>query len=300
MLQKVVVLTGPTGVGKTTLSIKLAKKFNGEIINCDASQVYKHLDIGTAKITPDEMEGVNHHLIDILEPDEVFSIKDYQKLARYKISEIAAASKIPFMVGGSGLYIKATLTDYQLNGPSRDEDFEKQFDSLSNEELHYLLYQQDPNTAKKIHPNNRRRVLRALQLLRADLVLKPQNEGYLYDVLIIAFNSEREVLYSRINQRTEDMLTEGWITEAEKLQKMGYDLSKVNGIGYSDISDYLAGFISYNQLLEIIQQKTRRYAKRQLTWINNQLDAKIIEIDYQNLPLALDETTAIINEFLNN
>lgn len=300
MLHKVVVLTGPTGVGKTSLSIKLAKIFNAEIINCDASQVYKYLNIGTAKITYDEMDGVKHHLIDILEPDKDFSIKDYQNLARNKIDEIISSAKVPFMVGGSGLYIKATLTDYRLNGPSRDEDFEKQFDSLSNEELHYLLYQQDPNTAKKIHPNNRRRVLRALQLLRADLVLKPQNEGYLYDVLIIAFNSEREVLYSRINQRTEDMLTEGWITEAEKLQKMGYDLSKVNGIGYSDISDYLAGFISYNQLLEIIQQKTRRYAKRQLTWINNQLDAKIIEIDYQNLPLALDETTAIINEFLNN
>lgn len=300
MLQKLVVLTGPTGVGKTKYSIKLAQMFNGEIINCDASQIYKYLDIGTAKITSEETKGIKHHLIDIKNPNEEFSIKEYQNLAREKIEEIASRSKVPFLVGGSGLYIKATVTDYQLSGPARSVEFEEQFSHLSNESLHQLLAEKDLKSAQLIHPNNRRRVLRALQMIDAKLSIKKNNDIYLYDTLIITFNSKRDILYSRINKRTEEMMTDGWLLEARKVNEMGYDLKQISAIGYSEIKDYLDGFIAYNQLLETIQQKTRRYAKRQLTWIRNQLDSKIIEIDYQNPTKALEEAKMLIDNFLKN
>lgn len=300
MKEKLIVITGPTASGKTTLSVELALKFNGEIINADASQVYKYLDIGTAKITKDEMKGIIHHLIDFLDPHDNFSIKDYQELARKTILDIIARGKVPFLVGGSGLYINSVITNYQLDGPPRDINFEQQFENLSNDELYELLKHKDEKIANTVHPNNRRRVLRKLQLLELNYPIPMDNDEYLYDVLLINLVWNRNKLYQRINERTIQMFNNGWLAEARWLVKNGYDLTKVNGIGYLEILKYLNNEISFDDLIQSIQQKIRRYAKRQITWIKNQFDTFDIKVDEENFQNTINEASKLIQDFLNN
>lgn len=272
-MKKVIVITGPTGVGKTDLSIQLAKTFDSEIINADASQFRRGLNIGTAKITVDQMQGVKHHLIDILAPEDDFSIKDYLDIGRKVINEV----NHPFIVGGSGLYIQALITDYKLDDTaSRNEE---KFIDYTNAELYQLLETLDKNAANKLHPNNRRRVLRYLEIAQEKGKVTPQQNDYLYDVLTICLNRPREVLYQRINSRFELMIADGWIEECQTLINNGVNLNNIKDIGYADISKYLQGLVSFDETKEKIKRKTRNYAKRQMTWFRNKMDCHFIDLE---------------------
>lgn len=288
-MKKIIVLTGPTGVGKTRISISLSKYFNGEIINADASQIYRYLDIGTAKVTFEEMQGVKHHLLDICDPHEFFSIKDYQDRGRKKISEI----QLPFIVGGSGLYVQALITDYDLS--TKPRSFNK-YPELGNEALHHLLHSLDPDAAAKIHPNNRRRVLRYLDIAQEKGQVKPKPPKLLYDALVICFVRNRQSLYNRINNRCEEMIKNGWIEECLTLRKQGYDLHQLKDIGYNHIGDYLDNKIIYDEMIEIIKKEQRHYAKRQMTWFRNKMNCIFLDLDN----IEIEEIINLINEFLMN
>ena len=292
-LKKVIVIVGPTGVGKTKLSINLAKKYNSEIINCDQSQMRKLLNIGTAKITNEEMDGVKHHLIDFLEPISEYSIKDFQDDARQLIDHMET---IPFIVGGSGLYIDAVITDYDLTNQKRDNDLEQQFKDLSNEELYNKLYDLNQDVALKTHPNNRKRVLRYLEIVleKGSIENKP-NEPY-YNALIIFLNKDRDILYDNINKRCEIMFNEDWIYEVKNLKELGYNIDLIKEIGYKEISDFLDGLLSYDEMIDKIKQETRRYAKRQITWFKNKMNC----VEVNNDENAYDYIVNIIDKFLKN
>lgn len=290
-LKKVVVIVGPTGVGKTKISIKLAKKYNSEIINCDQSQMRKLLNIGTAKITKEEMDGVKHHLIDFLEPISEYSIKDFQDDARQLIDNMET---IPFIVGGSGLYVDAVITDYDLTNEKRDSNLEEQFKSLSNEELYNKLYDLNQEAALKTHPNNRKRVLRYLEIVleKGELVNKPNTPHY--DALIIFLNRDREDLYNNINKRCEIMFNDGWVDEVKQLKQIGYDINQIKEIGYKEINNYLEGLLSYDEMLEKIKQDTRHYAKRQITWFKNKMNC----VEINNDENAYYKIVKLIDEFI--
>lgn len=271
-MKKVIIITGPTAVGKTRISIAISKYFNGEIINADASQMRRYLDIGTAKIKSNEMGGVKHHLIDFLNPLDNFSIKDYQDIGRKLISEI----DIPFIVGGSGLYIQALISDYNLDTRPRTTN---QFDLLSNDELYELLIKKDFETAQKLHPNNRRRIIRYLEIIEERGKVSTIPPLPLYDSLTICLNRDRKELYDNINTRCEQMFANGWIDECIALKKQRIDLNQIKEIGYIEIGQYLEGKIEYLDLVELIKQKQRNYAKRQITWFKNKMDCIFVEIN---------------------
>lgn len=301
MAEKVIVITGPTGVGKTEISLKLCEMFNGEVINADASQFKRELNIGTAKINLSET-SIIHHLIDIINYDEMYSINDFQTNARILVKSINEKGKLPFLVGGSGLYINACLNDYNLNSPKRDDDIERKYQELSNEDLHKILEKIDYETSKLIHANNRRRVLRAIELAEEGKSISENQNGSksLYNSLIICINTEREILYERINKRVLLMLENGWIEECQYLLENKKDISKIKDIGYQEVFDYLKGNISKEEMIEIISKKTRNYAKRQLTWMRNKMNCVFVEMDYNNLKNTLDEISDLIIKYLNN
>ena len=290
-LKKVIVIVGPTGVGKTKLSIDVAKKYNLEIINCDQSQMRKDLNIGTAKITKDEMNGVKHHLLDFLDSISDYSIKDFQDDARYIIDNMES---IPLIVGGSGLYIDALITDYDLNNEKRDDDLEDQYQTLSNEELYQKLFELNPEAAKKTHPNNRKRVLRYLQIVleKGTIELKP-NLPY-YDSLIIFLNKDREILYQNINLRCDQMIQNGWIEEVQNLISNNVDIEKIKEIGYKDLKQYLDNEITLEEATDNIKKETRHYAKRQITWFKNKMDC----IEIENDAFAFEKVCNFIDDFL--
>lgn len=299
-MEKVIVITGPTGVGKTKLSIEIAKKFNCEIINCDASQFKRGLNIGTAKITTEEMDGVAHHLIDNLDISDDYSVKDYQNDARKLISSIIAKGSIPLLVGGTGLYISSTLYDYHFEESANTD--ENKYASFSNSELHQMLENIDKESSMKIHMNNRRRVIRAIEIAQNNSLLLSENKDgskSLYDSLVICLNCDRDILYERINQRFDIMINDGWIDECRNLKDQGVDLEKIKDIGYSDINSYLNGTMSFEELSESVKKKTRNYAKRQLTWFRNKLKCQFVNLDYNNYISNLDKISGLINEFLN-
>lgn len=282
MKEKVIVIVGPTAVGKTELSLNLAKDFNGEIISGDSMQVYKELDIGTDKVTLKEREMVNHHLIDIMEMTEDFTVSDFQSKARNLIKEINGRGKIPIIVGGSGLYIQSVLYDYQFPTQARDEvitkDLENQIDIHGIEPLYNKLKEIDPEQAKKIHPNNHRRVVRALEIykttgLTMSEIQARQKVTSLYDVIFIGLEMEREILYERINHRVDIMIQNGLIAEVRKvLEKAGADSQSMSGIGYKEFIPYFNGDLSLNECIENLKRNSRRYAKRQYTWFKNKMD----------------------------
>lgn len=279
-LKKVLAIVGPTAVGKTSISINLAKKFHGEIINGDSVQVYKGLDIGSAKITPEEMSLVPHHLLDIKEPGEFFSVAEYQELVRNKINEISERDKLPIIVGGTAFYIHAALYDFRFIKEEKNIDRDK-YANLTDEELHQMLIQIDEKEALKIHPHNRRRVLRALQIYENNRMtksefLKEHTPKPLYDILIIGLDWDRKKLYERINQRVDMMLEKGLLKEVEMLYHKGI---KVDAIGYKEFDDYFLGLISLDEVNEKIKQNTRHYAKRQLTYFRNKLDVKWFDVE---------------------
>nr|WP_295972458.1 tRNA (adenosine(37)-N6)-dimethylallyltransferase MiaA [uncultured Bacillus sp.] len=286
--QKLVVLIGPTAVGKTKTSIELAKSLNGEIISGDSMQIYKKMDIGTAKITPAEMEGIQHYLIDIKEPDEPFSAAEFQELAREKICDISSSGKLPMIVGGTGLYIQSVLYDYHFSSASSDDSFrkemEKQAHQLGNQYLHEQLLKIDRESAERIHPNNIRRVIRALEVYHCtgrtmtELQNTQQAESR-YHTAIIGLTMEREKLYQRINERVDMMIQNGLLQEVEYLFSQGYrNCQSIQAIGYKELYDYLYGKTTLDQAIEILKQNSRRYAKRQLTWFRNKMDVRWFDV----------------------
>lgn len=284
-MKKVVVITGPTGIGKTNISIRVAKKFNAEIISADSAQVYKGLNIGTAKIKENETMGVKHHLIDIIEPSNTYDVASFQKDARLLIEQI----KRPFIVGGTGLYIKGAIYDYDFTDLPRNSDFERHFDDLSNLELHNLLKEKNLKLSETIHPNNRRRVLRALSTLKTKQIGK---DNPLYNSLIIQLTLDRKSLYKRINERVNLMMDEGLLEEVKELKEKK---KTFNIICYKQLNEYLDGKISLKKATEEIKKATRRYAKRQETWFNNQMET--IKIDVFNKEEAINKIIKILEEF---
>ncbi len=290
---EVVAIVGPTASGKTALSIELAKKYNGEIINGDSMQIYKGLDIGTAKITEEEMEGIPHHLLSFLEPTESFSVADYQKLVRAKIAEIQSRHKLPIIVGGSGLYVQAVLYDFQFTEEKVDEAARKAYyDKLAKlgpEAMHDKLKQLDPQTAETIHPNNTRRVIRALEMLELSGVSKAaeaQNRGevplYKHVILGLGQNMSREVLYDRINRRVDLMMENGLLEEVKGLWQQNIrGVQSIQAIGYKELYDYLDGKCSLEEAINSLKQNSRRYAKRQLTYFRNKMDVYFMTTDEQ-------------------
>lgn len=303
MLQQeldVIAIVGPTAVGKTALSIELAKAINGEIINGDSMQVYKELNIGTAKITPEEMEGIPHHLLDIKEPSESFSVAEYQKLVRDKIDEIQAKGKIPIIVGGTGLYIQAVLFDFRFTEEKIEytirDAYYKELEKVGPEAMHAKLKAVDPKTAATIHPNNTRRVIRALEMAEHSKIQKSDEEQHLgdrplYKHRIIGLNMNRDLLYSRINQRVDLMMEKGLLEEVKDLYNRGIrDVQSIKAIGYKELYAYLEGNVSLDEAIAQLKQNSRRYAKRQLTYFRNKMD-----IDWYDAELG---TIKIIDNIL--
>lgn len=289
----VVAIVGPTAVGKTALSIRLAKMLDGEIINGDSMQVYKGLDIGTAKITTEEMDGVVHHLLDIKEPTESFSVAEYQQLVRAKIEEINARGKMPIIIGGTGLYVQSVLYDFQFNEKQVDEQaraaYYKELEKLGPDAMHERLQRVDPAAAADIHPNNTRRVIRALEMaeLTGDSRASEEHQRGdvpMYEHLIIGIDMDRAKLYERINMRVDIMMEQGLLEEARSLYDAGIrDTQAVKAIGYKELFAYFEDRSTLPEAIEAIKQNSRRYAKRQLTYFRNKMEIEWIGHDFDEV-----------------
>ncbi len=299
-MKKVIVITGPTGVGKTKFSIELAKELNTEIINGDAYQIYKYMNIGTAKPTEAEKQGIPHYLMDFLDPSESFSICDYQKLVRDRIEEFHNKKMIPIITGGSGLYIDSVLYDYRFTEDARNTEDEKKYDHLSNDELHSILKTLNQESADKIHPNNRKRVLRAIELAESGTNNEDRNQKHnkMYDFLLIFLNDDREVLYERINNRVDEMIANGLLEEVKSLYPDKLSNQAVKAIGYQEIYNYLDNKISLEEAINLIKQHSRNYAKRQMTWYRNRENVQEVFININNLEETKNKLINIVNEFV--
>lgn len=286
-MEKVIVIVGPTAVGKTALSIALAKKLKGEIINADSTQVYKYMNIATAKATPDEQEGIPHHLLDIKELEEDYSVYDFQKDVRDKIKEIHGRGHMPILVGGTGFYIKASLYDYHF-----DEEEEKEnYDNFTTEELYSKLSKQDPKT--EIHPHNRKRIERALTYMKhhhQPYSEKEKTETCLYDVTWIGLTTDRETLYRRINDRVVVMIQNGLLEEAQMIYSTHIRSKAVmTPIGYKELFPYFEGTSSLEECVDKMKQHSRNYAKRQYTWFRNQMNITWYEVNFKNFNHTIEE-----------
>ncbi|WP_430602140.1 tRNA (adenosine(37)-N6)-dimethylallyltransferase MiaA [Enterococcus sp. DIV0724b] len=278
-MEKVLVIVGPTGVGKTSLSIALAKKLNGEIISGDSMQVYKHLDIGTAKVKEEERAGIVHHLIDCRELSETYSVADFQKEGRQAIASITAKGKLPIVVGGTGLYVQALLYDFELGARDESTDIRERYEQFAethgNQSLWELLQKKDSQAAESIHFNNRKKVVRALEVFDKTgfSILTPKEKPKkLYDYFLVGLETDRTKLYGRINMRVDIMMAQGLLKEAKLLYNMQTQQS-IQGIGYKEFFPYFEGKESLEEAIEQVKQNSRRYAKRQLTWFRNRMDA---------------------------
>ena len=285
-MNKVIVILGPTNVGKTKLSVSLAKEFNGEVINADSMQFYKDLDIGTAKIKEEEKEGITHHLFDILDVCQNYSIYDYQIMGREVIDNCFKRRKTPIVVGGTGLYIKALLYDYKLSKSTINNTY----DELSTKDIYNKLVQLDKNI--NIDKNNRLRLIRALNyyLENNSSISKNVTDKLLYDTIFIGLTSSRDILYNKINERVDKMIEEGLVDEVKSLYTYK-DKSKAlkNGIGYKEIISYLDNDISLDQAIQKIKQNSRRYAKRQMTFFRNKLNVKWFNTNYEDFNKTINE-----------
>lgn len=291
MKKKLVVLTGPTAAGKTKLSIALAKAINGEIISADSMQVYRHMDVGSAKIMPEEMDGVKHHLIDILEPTEDFNVVLFQKYAKEAMEEIYAKNKIPIIVGGTGFYIQSVLYDIDFTQNDEDTALRDELEALANEKgaehLHAMLAECDPESAKAIHANNVKRVIRAIEYNRqTGKKISEHNEQErakesAYDSSYFVLTDERARLYANIDKRVDIMLENGLVDEVKKLMDMGCmrDSVAMQGLGYKEIISYLLSEITLEEAVYLIKRDTRHFAKRQLTWFRREKDVIWVEKD---------------------
>lgn len=275
--KKLLVLLGPTAVGKTNISQNLAEKYNCEIISADSMQVYRHMNIGTAKASSDELAHTPHHLIDICEPDQSFSVSDYQLLATQAIQDIHARGKLPFIVGGTGLYIQSVCYEYEFTEGGADEAFrleQRQYaEQYGAEALLDKLRLVDPETADRLHANDQRRVIRALEVIHLTGItmseqMRLQKRSTPYNLILIGLNMDRQQLYARIEQRIDLMLEQGLVDEVHQLMNRGFteNMTSMQGLGYKEVVAYLLGKISYDEAVYLLKRDTRHYAKRQLSW----------------------------------
>ncbi|MGN0341572.1 MAG: tRNA (adenosine(37)-N6)-dimethylallyltransferase MiaA [Roseburia sp.] len=295
MKKPLIILTGPTAVGKTSLSIKLAGQIGGEIISADSMQVYKYMDIGSAKVLPQERQGVPHYLIDECEPWEEFHIVRFQQAAKKYMEEIYSHGNIPILVGGTGFYIQSVLYDIDFTDQDSDPAYRSQLEDLAkekgNEFLHSMLQQVDPKAAQEIHANNRKRVIRALEFHHlTGKQISEHNDAQRektspYNFLYLVLNDKRDRLYERIDKRVDLMMEQGLLQEVKKLKDMGCtkDMVSMQGLGYKELLDYLEGNLTLEEAIYIIKRDTRHFAKRQITWFKRERDVTWInkdEFDY--------------------
>ena len=291
MKKPLVVLTGPTAVGKTKLSIDLAKALGGEIISADSMQVYKHMDIGSAKITEKEMDGVPHHLIDVLSPFEEFHIVRFQEIAKKAVEDIYSRGRIPVFVGGTGFYIQAVTKDIDFTEGEEDKEYREELSRLAaekgNEFLHEMLRNIDPKSAEEIHANNVKRVIRALEFYKENgFPISQHNEEQKqnetpYNLAYFVLNAPRELLYERIDRRVDEMMENGLMEEVQKLKDMGCrrDMTSMQGLGYKEILSFLEGEVPLEEAVRILKRDTRHFAKRQLTWFRRESDVIWVDKD---------------------
>ena len=276
-MEKVIVICGPTASGKTSLSIELAKKINGEIVSCDSMQIYKDMTIGTAKPTVQEMQGIKHYLIDFVSPDIRYSVADYKKDAINAIKEILSKGKVPIIVGGTGLYLESLIYGIEFNEIEVDLEYRKELEKIEKEkgleELYEMAEAIDKQAMEKISHQDRKRICRVLEIYhstgktKTQLEIESRKNGPDYDYLLFGINFEREILYDRINKRVDIMIEAGLIDEVKTLlKKYNYFPTAMQGLGYKEVVDYLKGNTTKEEMIEKIKMETRRYAKRQLTW----------------------------------
>lgn len=291
MKKPLVVLTGPTAVGKTKLSISLAKALNGEIISADSMQVYKYMDIGSAKITEKEMDGVPHHLIDVLSPFEEFHIVRFQELAKKAMEDIYNRGKTPVFVGGTGFYIQAITKDIDFTEGKEDKQYREELSRLAaekgNEFLHEMLREVDKKSAEEIHANNVKRVIRALEFYKENgFPISQHNEEQKqnetpYNLAYFVLNAPRDLLYERIDRRVDEMMENGLVKEVQKLKDMGCrrEMTSMQGLGYKEILSFLDGEIPLDEAVRILKRDTRHFAKRQLTWFRRESNVVWVDKD---------------------
>ena len=291
MKQPLVILTGPTAVGKSDLSIKLAKQINGEIISADSMQVYRGMDIGSAKIRPEEMQGIRHYLIDELDPKEPFHVVKFQELAKKYMKEIWRRGQTPILVGGTGFYIQAVLYDIDFTENGEDDSYRRELERIAVEKgadfLHQMLITVDPQAAMQIHANNIKRVIRALEFYHeTGTQISQHNEQERqkvspYNAAYFVLNDDRSAIYQRINRRVDLMMEAGLVEEVERLRKSGCtrDMVSMQGLGYKEILDYLEGICPLEEAVYTIKRDTRHFAKRQLTWFKRERDVIWVQRD---------------------
>lgn len=304
-MEKVICIVGPTGIGKTKLSIALAKALSTEIINGDAIQIFKEGDILSAKASLEEQDGIKHYLLDEKDLDFSLDIATFKKEASTLIQQLNARNLIPIIVGGSGLYLKALLYDYELDQiKSKSQETELKYQDYSNEELFALLESLDAKAASILHPNNRKRVLRAIDIYENNEVSKSefinqQKHELVYDALVIGLKMERAKLYDLINQRVDKMMDLGLLQEVEQLA-LNYDLNSnyqlFNAIGFKEFKPYLMQKQSLQEAIDKVKQNSRRYAKKQITWFNNQMDVNWLEVDINNFDKTIEQAKELIGE----
>lgn len=301
----ILILTGPTAVGKTALSIELAKILGGEIISADSMQIYRKMDIGSAKISQEEMDSVVHHMIDVVDPDEDFSVADFHDMASQIISDIHKRGKLAIVTGGTGLYLNSLVYDMDFGGTNSDLSIRKDLEEILNDKgkdyLYRLLQDLSPEAAKRIHPNNTKRVIRAIEVYKTggdmgdfsnDLKYNPK-----FDAKIIVLNRDRSILYDRINQRVDIMFDMGLLDEVKGLHQMGYtsQMQSMKGIGYKEVLEYFDGKMTLEESIDILKQGTRRYAKRQITWFKRYENALWLDLDKVT---ELDDQIEAIKDFI--
>ena len=310
MKQPLIVLTGPTAVGKTSLSIKLAKAIGGEIISADSMQVYRHMDIGSAKITAHEMEGVPHHLIDVLEPDQDFNVVTFQHMAKEALEEIYSHHRIPIIAGGTGFYIQALLYDIDFKENDDESLVRRELEERAAREgeaapavLHAMLEEIDPESAARIHANNVKRVIRAIEYYRLTgerISVHNQEERVKespYNFLYYVVNTQRPVLYGRIDRRVDQMMENGLVEEVQALKAMGCHRGQTSmqGLGYKEILDYLDGRCTLDEAVYILKRDTRHFAKRQLTWFKRERDVR-----WLNLPDFGNDAALVVERIIED
>ena len=298
---KLIILAGPTASGKTSVSIDLAKRLGGEIISADSMQVYKYMDVGTAKISVEEMQGVKHHLIDVLDPKEDFNIVKFQNMVKCSIEEIVKNGHIPILVGGTGFYIQSVIYDIDFNNEDDNSSvrkkLEEEYDTLGADFMYEKLKKIDSVSAKTIHKNNKKRIIRAIEyFLINNEPISSHNEVQRekkspYDYRFFVLNPPRDILYERINKRVDIMVENGLVGEVKKLREMGLSMENISmqGIGYKEILEYLDGEVSLESAIENIKQNTRHMAKRQVTWFKREKD--VIYVD----PFSFESNEKIVD-----
>ncbi|WP_020156152.1 tRNA (adenosine(37)-N6)-dimethylallyltransferase MiaA [Caldibacillus debilis] len=299
--EKLAVIVGPTAVGKTKISVDVAKKLRGEIISGDSMQIYRGMDIGTAKIKKEEMQGIPHHLIDIKDPEESFSVAEFQRIVREKISEISRRGRLPMIVGGTGLYIQSVLYDYRFTGKGNTGRLRKELQERLRREGTEKLYRElsgiDPDSAIKIHPNDGRRIIRALEIYYSTGVtmtehLRKQRNELRYDAAIVGLTMDRERLYRLIDERVDRMIEAGLLEEARRFYDRGLrGCQSIQAIGYKELYAYFDGTLSLAEAIALLKKNTRNYAKRQYTWFKNKMDVQWFDVEAYPYGVLIEKIT---------